>query len=496
MRPGPTSMVRTTRILIRRGSQSPVWRASSARTVVGTRRLSSSTEGSRSPFLNGLNDKAPENAQHSPIPFHSTLSPQKRYAVLVDAENASLDSMKLVLREIRETFRADTIVRRVYGDFSHESSHKMHLWQQFCKDHAFVPVHAFTYVQGKNSSDTALIIDSMELLFINENIDGFCIVSSDSDFTRLALRLREAGKNVIGFGHQGRTAEPFSAACEKFIFVNDLLRQEHDRLEQEALAKAKQEEEASRLAHEMKENPQREGETAAAPQVKAEEKKDEEEVTEAKDGFLKRLLSKISIFFHKSVKANDGNMAANNDTAGVQSSCTYGTVSREDLDSLHAKCKQYCDAQGRVRLDLVNQGEKSRCKLVDYEQYGYEKLLFLILDHPNEFEILSDNSIPPMIRSLKNADVYDDDGGTESQNEDGAEKDSVLTVKQLKRLHDVVNSCKDETGWATLSQVASLSKLQISNLGYTKFSKLVKDMPSEFQLKIKGSTSHMKSVRN
>jgi hypothetical protein len=189
-------------------------------------------------------------------------------------------------------------------------------------------------------------------------------------------------------------------------------------------------------------------------------------------------------------------MAANNDTAGVQSSCTYGTVSREDLDSLHAKCKQYCDAQGRVRLDLVNQGEKSRCKLVDYEQYGYEKLLFLILDHPNEFEILSDNSIPPMIRSLKNADVYDDDGGTESENEEGAEKDSVLTVKQLKRLHDVVNSCKDETGWATLSQVASLSKLQISNLGYTKFSKLVKDMPSEFQLKIKGSTSHMKSVRN
>jgi|Transcript_13944 hypothetical protein len=71
-------------------------------------------------------------------------------------------------------------------------------------------------------------------------------------------------------------------------------------------------------------------------------------------------------------------MPANNDTAGVQSSCTYGTVSREGLDSLHAKCKQYCDARGRIRLDLVNQGEKGQCKLVDYEQYGYETLVLLI----------------------------------------------------------------------------------------------------------------------
>jgi hypothetical protein len=97
---------------------------------------------------------------------------------------------------------------------------------------------------------------------------------------------------------------------------------------------------------------------------------------------------------------------------------------------------------------------------------------------------------------LKNADVYDDDDGTESENEEGAEKDSVLTVKQLKRLHSVVNSSNDETGWAMLSQVASLSKLQISNLGYTQFSKLVKDMPSEFQFKMQGSTCQIKSLRN
>lgn len=319
----------------------------------------------------------------------------------------------------------------------------------------------------------------------------FCIVSSDSDFTRLTLRLREAGKCVIGFGNQKSTAEPFIAACEKFIFVNDLLQQEQDRLEQEALAKAK-EEEASRLAREVEEKERRQEEAAAAAQVKAEEEQKAEEIKKAQQGFLQRLLT----LFYGSTKDNGGNMTANNYTdAEIQSSPTYGTVPREVLDRLHDKCKQDCDTQGNVRLSLINQGEDSQRRLIDFQQYGYEKLVMLILDHPNEFEIVgSDHSNGPIVRSLKNADIYENE--VESGNEDGAETDTVLTTTQLNRLHNVVNSCKDETGWAMLSQVASMSKLQLSNLGYAKFSNLVKDMPSEFQFKMRGTASQVKSLRN
>jgi len=148
--------------------------------------------------------------------------PRKRFAVLVDCENAQRDAMESILGEIEGTFHAQAHIRRVYGDFSKDTS--MRTWREFCSAQSFLPVHAFTHVPGKGSSDMALIIDAMELLYTAPTpLDGFCIISSDSDFTRLAQRLRESGKQVVGFGHHHAPLS-FVRSCESFVFVDELVK--------------------------------------------------------------------------------------------------------------------------------------------------------------------------------------------------------------------------------------------------------------------------------
>mmetsp|Transcript_63473 Transcript_63473/g.124644 ORF Transcript_63473/g.124644 Transcript_63473/m.124644 type:complete len:317 (-) Transcript_63473:112-1062(-) len=138
------------------------------------------------------------------------------YAVLVDAENAQHSSLELIMEEIA-TMGADATVRRVYGDFTKPN---LAPWKQVSLELSFRPVNAFSYIGGKGSSDAVMIIDAIELLF-GDRVDGFALVSSDSDFTPLAQRLREAGKHVIGFG-QHKTPPPFVTACERFIYTENL----------------------------------------------------------------------------------------------------------------------------------------------------------------------------------------------------------------------------------------------------------------------------------
>lgn len=139
-----------------------------------------------------------------------------RYAVLLDAENAQHSALPLIMEEIAQFGSA--AVRRVYGDFSKP---ELRPWRQVSLDQSFRPVNAFSYVSGKGSSDSTMIIDAMDLLHTNDAIDGFCLVTSDSDFTGLAQRLREAGKHVIGFGSR-HTPAPFVGACERFIYTENL----------------------------------------------------------------------------------------------------------------------------------------------------------------------------------------------------------------------------------------------------------------------------------
>lgn len=140
-----------------------------------------------------------------------------RLAVLIDADNASSSVVKELLEEVAK-FGAATI-KRAYGDWT---TTNLSGWKEHLHRHAIQPIQQFAYTKGKNSTDSAFIIDAMDLLYAG-NVDGFCLVSSDSDFTRLATRLREAGKLVYGLGER-KTPEPFIAACDKFVFFEVLKR--------------------------------------------------------------------------------------------------------------------------------------------------------------------------------------------------------------------------------------------------------------------------------
>ena len=138
-----------------------------------------------------------------------------RLAVLIDADNVPYSYVKEMLEEIAR-YGVPTI-KRIYGDWTQQT---VSGWKSCLLVNAITPVQQYSYTYGKNSTDSAMIIDAMDILY-SDNVDGFCIVSSDSDFTRLATRLREAGKRVIGIGEK-KTPAPFIAACDKFIYLEIL----------------------------------------------------------------------------------------------------------------------------------------------------------------------------------------------------------------------------------------------------------------------------------
>lgn len=139
----------------------------------------------------------------------------RRLAVLIDADNASAKIVDGLFEEIATLGEAS--VRRIYGDFS---SPRSKAWADVLTKFAILPQQQFAYTTGKNASDIALVIDAMDLLH-SGRFDGFCLVSSDSDFTRLAARIREEGADVFGFGEQ-KTPESFRQACRRFIYTENL----------------------------------------------------------------------------------------------------------------------------------------------------------------------------------------------------------------------------------------------------------------------------------
>jgi uncharacterized LabA/DUF88 family protein len=138
-----------------------------------------------------------------------------RLAVLIDADNAPASIASELLAEISRYGTAS--VKRAYGDWT---TPNLKSWKEVLHKLAIQPMQQFSYTSGKNSTDSALIIDAMDVLHTGD-LDGFCLVSSDSDFTRLAQRIRESGLKVYGFGEK-KTPQPFIAACDKFIFIEIL----------------------------------------------------------------------------------------------------------------------------------------------------------------------------------------------------------------------------------------------------------------------------------
>jgi hypothetical protein len=138
-----------------------------------------------------------------------------KIAVLIDADNVPYSNVKGMMEEIAK-FGIPT-TKRIYADWTKPNAGG---WKSVLLEHAITPIQQYSYTVGKNSSDSAMIIDAMDLLYSGK-VDGFCIVSSDSDFTRLAIRLRESGMKVIGLGEK-KTPSPFIVACDRFIYIEVL----------------------------------------------------------------------------------------------------------------------------------------------------------------------------------------------------------------------------------------------------------------------------------
>ena len=138
-----------------------------------------------------------------------------KLAVLIDADNIPYSNIKGMLNEIAK-FGIPTI-KRIYGDWTKPT---VSGWKPALLENAITPIQQYSYTTGKNATDSAMIIEAMDILH-NEKVDGFCIVSSDSDFTRLATRLRESGMLVIGIGEK-KTPNPFIVSCDKFIYIEIL----------------------------------------------------------------------------------------------------------------------------------------------------------------------------------------------------------------------------------------------------------------------------------
>ena len=138
-----------------------------------------------------------------------------KLAILIDADNVPYSNVKGMMEEITKYGTPTT--KRIYADWTKPNANG---WKSVLLEHAITPIQQYSYTVGKNSSDSAMIIDAMDLLY-SDKVDGFCIVSSDSDFTRLAIRLRESGMKVIGMGEK-KTPNSFIVACDRFIYIEVL----------------------------------------------------------------------------------------------------------------------------------------------------------------------------------------------------------------------------------------------------------------------------------
>jgi uncharacterized LabA/DUF88 family protein len=167
------------------------------------------------------------------LPFSQEAN-QDKLAVLIDADNTQAVIIEGLLAEVAKYGVAS--VKRIYGDWT---STNLRSWKEKLLDHAIQPIQQFSYTTGKNATDSAMIIDAMDLLY-SEKLDGFCIVSSDSDFTRLASRLRESGRKVYGFGEK-KTPRAFVSVCDKFIYTEILRERDDDEDEAKPAARVKKE---------------------------------------------------------------------------------------------------------------------------------------------------------------------------------------------------------------------------------------------------------------
>lgn len=158
-----------------------------------------------------------------------TLNPN--LAVLIDGDNIPSAHVKEMMEEIAKY--GNPTIKRIYGDWTRPGLNK---WKSLLLENAITPIQQYAYTTGKNATDSAMIIDAMDILY-SEKVNGFCLVSSDSDFTRLATRLREAGMLVIGIGEK-KTPNPFIVACDRFVYIEILKKKTEEKTESKIAVKS------------------------------------------------------------------------------------------------------------------------------------------------------------------------------------------------------------------------------------------------------------------
>ncbi len=175
---------------------------------------------------------------------------EKKFAVLIDADNIADKYIKIILDETANSGIAT--YKRIYGDWTSPS---LSSWKQVLLNNSIIPIQQYSYTFGKNSTDSAMIIDAMDILY-SGTVDGFCIASSDSDFTRLAARLRESGMYVIGMG-ESKTPKPFISACNQFkyldiLFSNNIQKEEPEEEKRQITKRMRQFEEIEKMTEKEK----------------------------------------------------------------------------------------------------------------------------------------------------------------------------------------------------------------------------------------------------
>lgn len=305
-------------------------------------------------------------------------SSEPRFAILIDADNISDKYIKIILDEVSNLGVAT--YKRIYGDWT---SQRLVSWKNCLLENSIIPIQQYSYTYGKSATDSAMIIDAMDILY-SGNVDGFAIVSSDSDFTRLAARLRESGMQVIGMGEQ-KTPEPFISACNQFKYLDLLYAAQR--------AEAKQEEDADREAEDAPTDASTKHKAGKAATKKgaksAKDAKDAEPEAAAKKGKGKQATAaKGAAEAEKAparAKRTPGDRGG--EVQAVEASPELGDVEFGELSraarrrhmkrirsAVDAVIDQFSDEEGWVFLGTIGSELPKRLPDFDVRNYGYRKL--------------------------------------------------------------------------------------------------------------------------
>lgn len=301
-------------------------------------------------------------------------SSEPRFAILIDADNISEKYIKIILDEVSNAGVAT--YKRIYGDWT---SQRLVSWKNCLLENSIIPIQQYSYTYGKSATDSAMIIDAMDILY-SGHVDGFAIVSSDSDFTRLAARLRESGMQVIGMGEQ-KTPEPFISACNQFKYLDLLYAAQR--------AEAKEEAEAEREAEAAAEAPAKKkiGRGAAKKAIKDEGAPTQKKLKAKSSGVEKAADKQAAPEKAAShPKRSPGDMGGEVPLA-AGTEADLGDVEFSELSraarrrhmkrirtAVDSVIDQFSDEEGWVFLGTIGSELPKRLPDFDVRNYGYRKL--------------------------------------------------------------------------------------------------------------------------